>query len=302
MFDLLKNLSQCFPMFREKNQLARLYGNHPNDEVNFVTDASVVKPRRFFPSPEQTDAVILLQHGFISVPEVWDTWIEKIPKERIAISAPLMAGCGLSDFEKTWDYDEEDWYNGLKEEYQELKEKYPNAPFILVGHSLGGTLVTRLASEFKEKNLFLVAPYFFLKSSDQLQAKYLLPILKNFFPKLCVPSNGGHMHSEDKKKQGEITYTLNNWKLAESLIKSGELAQKAASSLEKDTDVYILQGTYDAILDPNDFERVFELFDVDNKSMKSLESGHVIQVDGASDQGLSHLEEFITKAIDKSAQ
>ena len=301
MLDLVKNLAQCLPMFRRKNQVARLYESFPNDPVEFIEDSSVVATRRWHPDPSGVRAVLLMQHGFCSAPEVWDDWIEELGEpDDIAYSAPLLAGHGLFDFDETWNYGEEDWYSSLRIEYLSLKERYPDVPIVIIGHSLGGALATRLASEYNEKNLFLVAPFFFLKRMDEMQMKYLLPIIKNFFPTLCLPAGGTYIHAPERKKEGEILYALNNWKLAESLRNAGNIGIEAASKLAKDTNVFILQATHETALDPKDFERVYDLFDVDNKSMKEYEnSGHVIPIDGSSQKAFAELMLFVDKAASK---
>jgi carboxylesterase len=140
-----------------------------------VTSAIDAEPYRH----DGGEAGIVLCHGFTGMPGSMRPWGEALAEAGHTVRIPLLPGHGTRWQDAnavTW----QDWYTALEQAVDEVRERCPRT--FVMGLSMGGTLVARLAEERGRDiaGLVVVNGSFFTTRRD---AK-LLPVLRYVLPSL----------------------------------------------------------------------------------------------------------------------
>ena len=93
------------------------------------------------------NSAILLIHGFTGTPDCMRYIANYLNKQGFTVYAPLLAGHG-STRENLAQTKWKDWYQTVKNAYQELHEDHPKV--FVTGLSLGGVLTLKLAQDFPQ--------------------------------------------------------------------------------------------------------------------------------------------------------
>ncbi|MCW2494383.1 alpha/beta fold hydrolase [Jatrophihabitans sp.] len=135
---------------------------------------------------------VVLSHGFTGTPESMRPWAEHLAAAGFTVRLPLLPGHGTTwqDTNKTrWPQ----WYAAVEQAYDEVAARCTTV--FAAGLSMGGTLVTRLAEQKRDKiaGLILVNPAFATERRDAKLAPYISWAVRS------RPSIGG-----DVKKAGVV--------------------------------------------------------------------------------------------------
>ena len=126
-----------FLFFNEKS-------NYPADNYSHIMDP------RAMPINIQNgnDSVVYCLHGFPASPATYLYYSTLFPKKGYDFVAPLLPGYGRrpEDFEKS---NFKMWYAYAKDRYLKLRKKYKHV--YVIGQSMGGALVLKLAEEFSSQ-------------------------------------------------------------------------------------------------------------------------------------------------------
>lgn len=111
--------------------------------------------KEYIRSVEGSDTVVLFIHGILGSPDMFNKYIEQMPKEW-SVYNMLLDGHGktVADFAHT---SMKKWKNQVNHTVYELSEKYEK--IIIVGHSMGTLLAINATEKYpsKIKQLFLLA-------------------------------------------------------------------------------------------------------------------------------------------------
>jgi carboxylesterase len=119
---------------------------------------------------------ILISHGFTGTPASVAGWAKHLAAAGYSVRVPLLPGHGTSwqDMNTTgWP----DWYGELERAYASLSAQCDQV--VLMGLSMGGTLVTRLAEQVGDAvaGLVLVNASYGTKRRDARVARFVAPLL-----------------------------------------------------------------------------------------------------------------------------
>lgn len=119
---------------------------------------------------------VVLSHGFTGTPASMRQWAEQLAAAGYTVRVPLLPGHGATWQEMnrtTWPQ----WYGAVEAEFQQLRARCEQV--FAFGLSMGGTLVTRLAEQYRDDvaGLVLVNPSYGTMRRDVHLARFLAPII-----------------------------------------------------------------------------------------------------------------------------
>ena len=111
--------------------------------------------------PDPPRAVLVVAHGLAnSTVAATRTWSIILSRGVTAFTAPDYRGHGKSEGHRGYVEDFSYYVRDLETFFDIIREKHPDLPFFLFGHSMGGTVATCFAVEQQEriKGLILSSP------------------------------------------------------------------------------------------------------------------------------------------------
>jgi esterase/lipase len=130
-------------------------------------------------------------HGWSTTISNLNPSIDFLKDENFEVYTPYLEGHysnNPDDFVKpNW----KDWLNQCDKEFKSIYNKYDE--FYLFGFSMGGLIATNLSIKYNIKNLYLLAPAFFIKN----WLAYLTPIVSLFikYKKDKEPNNNNPINN-----------------------------------------------------------------------------------------------------------
>ena len=111
--------------------------------------------------------VILAIHGLGGRGAWFDNLVKELESDEIKFYCPDLQGFGENEPRGHLDSYKQ-WLDQIESKYAELKKKYPEAEFILMGHSLGAVILTNLKIDSEDKLIFSVPGFKGAKSTFSL--------------------------------------------------------------------------------------------------------------------------------------
>lgn len=171
-----------------------------SDSVTKIIEQCKPLHRSFEPKKKH---VVLLIHGFISSPIIFDELIKEFEEHQVDYQAPLIYGFGIKRIKLLFSLTEDDWIRQVTEVYDLLDSQYESIS--VIGHSLGGALALYLSQMRPVNHLILVAPAIFPCTTQKLHNflatnKILYRVLPWVIPLLPIRSSGTKLNEESIKK------------------------------------------------------------------------------------------------------
>ena len=171
-----------------------------SDSVTKIIEQCKPLHRSFEPKKKH---VVLLIHGFISSPIIFDELIKEFEENHVDYQAPLIHGFGIKRIKLLFSLTEDDWIRQITETYDLLDSQYESIS--VIGHSLGGALALYLSQMRPINHLILVAPALFPCNTQKLHNflatnKILYKILPWAIPLLPVRSSRTKLDEDSIKK------------------------------------------------------------------------------------------------------
>lgn len=111
--------------------------------------------------------VILAIHGLGGRGAWFDNLVKELESDEIKFYCPDLQGFGENEPRGHLDSYQQ-WLEQIEAQYEELKKKYPEAEFVLMGHSLGAVILTNLHIDPEDKLIFSVPGFKGAKSTFSL--------------------------------------------------------------------------------------------------------------------------------------
>ncbi|WP_321401454.1 alpha/beta fold hydrolase [Maridesulfovibrio sp.] len=183
---LLAITIRFFSLIMGITRIRREFGRYVVDK--FTHTINQCKPLHQSFGKKKKHAVILL-HGFISSPIVFDGLLQELNDNQIDYHAPLIHGFGVKRVQLLFSLTEDEWVRQVTETYDILASQYEHVS--VIGHSLGGTLALYLSQIRPVKHLILLAPAIFPCSTQRVhnllaENKFLYALVPWVFPLLPI--------------------------------------------------------------------------------------------------------------------
>ncbi|MCD6535106.1 MAG: alpha/beta fold hydrolase [Deltaproteobacteria bacterium] len=160
-------LIRLYSIFMGFRQIRKVIGTQNSDAVTFILDKCKPLHRSFH---EKKEHVVILLHGFISSPMIFDELIKELDENEVDYQAPLIYGFGVNRIQLLFTLSEDEWVRQVTELYDVLDTQYKNIS--VIGHSLGGLLALYLSQIRPVKHLILAAPAIFPSNTQKIH-RYL---------------------------------------------------------------------------------------------------------------------------------
>ena len=158
---------RLYSIFMGFHQIQKVIGTQNSDAVTFILDKCKPLHRSFH---EKKEHVVILLHGFISSPMIFDELIKELDENEVDYQAPLIYGFGVNRIKLLFTLSEDEWVRQVTELYDVLDTQYKNIS--VIGHSLGGLLALYLSQIRPVKHLILAAPAIFPSNTQKIH-RYL---------------------------------------------------------------------------------------------------------------------------------
>lgn len=237
------------------------------------------------PGTGQNAAVgVLLSHGFTGSPASMRPFAEHLAAQGYGVAVPRLPGHGTSwqEMNRTgWP----EWYAVLGNELERLRKEHDKV--FLVGLSMGGCLVLRLAEEHGAdiSGLILINPS--VQTDDKRLA--LLPVLARVVPSFPGISN-------DIKKPDTVEYAYDRMPLR-ALLSLSRLWKLTRADLAKVTQpVLLFRSTVDHVVEPSSGRAVLSSISSRDVTETLLEdSYHVATLDNDAPRIFADSAAFISR-------
>ena len=182
-------------------KVRKFIGPQTSDRVTQIIEQCKPLHRSFQPKKKH---VVIMLHGFISSPVIFDELVREFEENEIDYQAPLINGFGIKRIQLLFSLSEDEWIRQITEMYDVLASQYESIS--VVGHSLGGALALYLSQVRPVNHLILIAPAIFPCRSQKLHDflatnKFLFHIVPWVIPLLPVKSSGTELIDEESVKR-----------------------------------------------------------------------------------------------------
>jgi alpha-beta hydrolase superfamily lysophospholipase len=207
---------------------------------------------RLWVPDEKPDKLVLLVHGLGEHSGRYQHWAKLFVKHNFAFLAVDLRGHGKSDGTRGDAKRPVVMIKDILLAAKDIKEKYPNVPIILYGHSMGATLVLELYRHFNNvEGLIITAPWLELVYNPPFWKTVAARFLYGFMPWMTFASD---IIPEQLTKRTEIIQDLYNDTLVHRKISIrlyhdiNNLAEKLLAQEYKTTvPVLVMQGEEDQL-------------------------------------------------------
>ncbi|MCF7808408.1 MAG: lysophospholipase [Candidatus Marinimicrobia bacterium] len=226
---------------------------------------------------DEPKGIVLICHGIAEHCGRYDHVARSLCEAGYGVVAFDLRGHGKSSGKRNYVDSFSDYLDDLGEVLDRLKKTYPGIPVFLMGHSMGGGIVTLFAMERHPdvKGLLLSAPS--AKVSDDLSPllQKISGILSALAPKLpAIKLDNSFISKDPKVREAYDSDPLNYRKgiLARTgaeVLKSTKQISEGCNAIEEP--ILIMHGTEDKLADMSGSEMLYEKVASKDKTLKRYE-------------------------------
>lgn len=245
-----------------------------------LTAADGTRLVTYFWQPQAVKAVVILAHGYAEHVGRYSAFAEQLAEAGYAVAALDHRGHGKSEGERANIQVFRQYADDLLRFIETLWEPYPNRPFFLFGHSMGGVIASQLALEHPHKvsGLILSSPY--LKNAVPVSPLLIRfsGVLGQLLPSLPLVKLNTAGLSRDKAvvqayENDPLVYTgAAKARLAAELYAAGAYVAQRASAITLPT--LILHGSADPIADVAGAQAFYEVLGSQDKTLKIIDGAY----------------------------
>lgn len=245
-----------------------------------LTAADGTRLITYFWQPKTPKAVVILSHGYAEHVERYSAFAQQLADADYAVAGLDHRGHGKSEGERANIQVFRQYADDLVRFIEELWDPYPNIPFVLFGHSMGGVVASQLVLEHPHKvsGLILSSPYLVNAVPVSPLLVRLSGVLGQIVPSLPVVKLNTSGLSRDKVavqayENDPLVYTgAAKARLAAEMYAAGNYVLQRAAAITLPT--LLLHGSADPIADVAGTEAFYRALGSENKTLKVFEGGY----------------------------
>lgn len=229
-------------------------------------------------SPDgEVSAVLVFVHGFTEHSGRYDWVAERLGQHGMAMVAFDLRGHGQSQGDRVWVRSLDDYLADVEGFVERAGQQYPGKPLFLLGHSLGGNIVTLLAIQRPTIAAGIIVSAAALKLPPRL-----FPLLRRFAgifsviaPRLRLVRLGVKRLSRDPQVVAQFEHDPLNFhgrfpvRMGAEILRAVRLVGGRMEQLQ--TPLLILHGSGDAVADPEGASQLHARAGSADKTLKIYE-------------------------------
>ncbi len=246
------------------------------DGIFEVADGFKLYEQSWFPTSEPK-AVIIIVHGYAEHSGRYAHVAEYLGGHNYVVETFDLRGHGKSEGRKTYVKSFDKYLKDLDQFLMSTREKYPEKPIFLFGHSMGGAIVTLFAITRQPEVKGLLLSGASLKISDDISPLMLRlsPIIGFLFPKLPTIKLDGTAVSRDPEVVKRYDNDPLNYRggvparTGAEINRATKCIQAQMESIE--LPLLIMHGTADRLADPEASKQLYSRANSKDKTLKLYE-------------------------------
>lgn len=223
---------------------------------------------------ENTKAIVIIMHGLKDHSSRYSYFAENLVKNRFSVYAFDLRGHGKSGGKKVFVNSFDEYLNDLESFVSYVKEKEPNKPIFIFGHSMGGAITTLFTMKKNPaiKGIILSAPALKAGSSVSPLLINITNFLANIAPETAVLELEDKFFSRDPevlkamKEDTLISHENGPAKTASELLKA--LSEIEARMKSFNYPMLLLHGTKDVITNIEGSKKFYKVALSENKKLR----------------------------------
>jgi len=136
---------------------------------------------------DEPKAIVLILHGIGEHGGIWGHLVQALTAQNIVVFAPDHRGCGRSEGKRNHMADLDDHFEDEIRLHAIIREKYPDIPLFIYGHSFGGLLAFNFVNQRPELVAGIIASGFGIIEPYPILIRFFGLLLGKIFPRLSVP-------------------------------------------------------------------------------------------------------------------
>ncbi|HEX2674006.1 MAG TPA: alpha/beta hydrolase [Polyangiaceae bacterium] len=226
---------------------------------------------------ETPRASLVIIHGFKAHSGQYSASARQLVQAGVAVYALDLRGHGKSDGERFWVDEFSDYVADLEQLVRLVRDRQPNAPLFLLGHSVGGVVASLFALEYPSQLAGLITESFAFELPPPSIALALMKGLDHVAPRAKVLALKDEDFSRDPavvasmKADPLITQSPGPTHTLAEMIRAGEKLRKNLAVIS--TPVLVLHGTADRATRPSGSQHFFDGVGSVDKTLELYEDG-----------------------------
>jgi len=247
-----------------------------NEGIFEAADGFKLYKQSWFPNSEPK-AIVIIVHGYAEHSGRYAHVGEYLVEHDYVVETFDLRGHGKSEGRKTYVKSFDEYLKDLDQFLMSTREKYPEKPIFLFGHSMGGAIVVLFAITRQPKVKGLLLSGASLKISDDISPLMLRlsPIIGSLFPKLPTIK----LDSTAVSRDPEVVKWYDNDPLnyrggvpartGAEISRATKCIQAQMESIE--LPLLIMHGTADRLADPDASKQLYSRANSKDKTLKLYE-------------------------------
>ena len=243
-------------------------------EDSFQTDDGLVLHECGWLPDDEPAAVLVVVHGVVEHSGRYAEMARVLNRHGVAVYGFDLRGHGRSEGDRIWVNRFDRYVADLGTYVDRIRDRHPNVPRFLFGHSMGGTIAGLFAVERPDAmaGLILSAPALVVPNERFPLLRRLAPVASALFPRLRLAKLGGSMMSSDPEVVAHfqvdplVFHGRMPTRTGCEILRAGERLLQRSERLT--VPLLILHGTADVVTSPDGSRELHDRSQSTDKTLK----------------------------------